>query len=149
MLLPLLQDFRNPSLRARHWSEIWSAVGTAFPTNDELTINKIVQLDLVRCKSPLKNPINSILVKKVISEISGSATQEAALEEQMSKIKTSWESREFTILPFKEGESAILGGSEELKLQLEDDQVTLATMSASRYAGVVQHVWSQNFHFLM
>jgi dynein heavy chain len=66
----------------------------------------------------------------------------------MSKIKTTWESKEFTIIPFKEGETAILGGSDELKSQLEDDQVTIATMSASRYAGVVQTVSSKLIHYL-
>jgi hypothetical protein len=60
MLLPLLQDFRNSALKARHWSEIWTAVGTAFPTNDELTINKILALDLLRCKIMiLHNPVNN------------------------------------------------------------------------------------------
>jgi dynein heavy chain len=78
--------------------------------------------------------------KKEINEISASATQEAALEEHMHKIKTHWEAREFTILPYKDTDTFVLGGVDDIRSQLEDDQIQLATMSASRYAPVVQVV---------
>ena len=55
-------------------------------------------------------------------------------------MKANWESKEFTIIPYKDGESFVLGGIDDLRSQLEDDQVTLATMSASRYAVVLQSV---------
>ncbi len=49
VLLPLLQDLKNNAIKSRHWQEIWVAVGTPFPTNDELTVNRILQLNLIKC----------------------------------------------------------------------------------------------------
>jgi dynein heavy chain len=49
VLLPLIQDLKSPALKARHWQEMWEAVGAPFPTNDELTVHKILQINLVKC----------------------------------------------------------------------------------------------------
>ena len=58
----------------------------------------------------------------------------------MVKLKLSWEAKEFTIVPYKGEDIGILGSVEDILSQLEDDQVTLATMHASRFSKVVQAV---------
>lgn len=128
LIVPLIQDLQNQSLKPRHWQEIWNTAGGPFPNNDNFTVQNLLDANILK-------------FKKEINEISGSATQEAALETNMIKIKQGWDSREFNLNPYKKGEDVlILGSVEDILIQLEDDQVALATMSASRFAKIIQGV---------
>jgi dynein heavy chain, axonemal len=59
---------------------------------------------------------------------------EAQLEVSLEKIVSSWESTSFVTRPYREQKHVyILGGLDEVMTQLEDHQVMLQTMLASRY----------------
>ncbi|PRP87074.1 hypothetical protein PROFUN_04810 [Planoprotostelium fungivorum] len=124
IVIPLLQDLQNESLKPRHWDDIYNSCGS-FPTNRHLTVQKIYQMNLFR-------------FKKEINDVSSTATQENSLETNFAKIRHQWESREMEFQAHKKGEEAlILVNVDDLLNEIEDDTVTLATMTASRYSASV------------
>lgn len=72
-------------------------------------------------------------IKQKISDISAIASGEYSLEITLAKIKRQWESMSFTVIAHQSDTTFILGGVDEVITTLEDNQVTLQAMSASRF----------------
>ncbi|KAJ8308271.1 hypothetical protein KUTeg_013145 [Tegillarca granosa] len=43
--MPVITSLRNPSLRARHWSEIEKLIGKAVPRDKEFTLGKLLEMN--------------------------------------------------------------------------------------------------------
>ncbi|KAG5457288.1 MAG: dynein heavy chain, N-terminal region 2-domain-containing protein, partial [Olpidium bornovanus] len=77
--------------------------------------------------------------KEEISAISSQASSEAALEEMLNKILAAWTDIEFIVLPYRDSKDVfILGGVDDIQTQLEDSQVTIATLRSSRFLGPIK-----------
>uniref|UniRef100_A0A8D0HGT5 Dynein axonemal heavy chain 2 n=1 Tax=Sphenodon punctatus TaxID=8508 RepID=A0A8D0HGT5_SPHPU len=119
--MPLISDLRNPALRKRHWDQVKDLVLRTFDeTAEDFRLENIVELGLDQH------------VEK-ISEISASATKELSIELSLQNIAKAWEVTVLDIVPYKEKEHHRLRGTDEVFQALEDNQVALSTMKASRF----------------
>ncbi|ERE69395.1 dynein heavy chain 6, axonemal-like protein [Cricetulus griseus] len=119
--MPLISDLRNPALRERHWDQVKEEVQREFDQeSDSFTLEQIVQLGMDQH------------VEK-IGEISASATKELAIEVGLQNIAKTWDVTQLDIVPYKDKGHHRLRGTEEVFQALEDNQVALSTMKASRF----------------
>eukprot|EP00795_Rhopilema_esculentum_P016694 gene16694-8141_t len=118
--MPLIQDLKNPAMRERHWAQIKTEVQKAFEHNgDSFTLEKIIELGLDQYYDQ-------------IAEISAAASNELSIEQALSSIAEAWEGLSLEIIPYKD-KPIRLRVTDEVFQTLEDNQVTLSTMKASRY----------------
>ncbi|XP_066267393.1 dynein axonemal heavy chain 2-like isoform X1 [Branchiostoma lanceolatum] len=119
--MPLIQDLRNDAMRDRHWSQIKTEVQKPFDhLAEDFTLGKIIELGLDQ-------------FSEQISEISGAASKELSIEQALAEISSIWEDTNLDIGPYKDRGHFRLKGTDEVFQVLEDNQVTLSTMKASRY----------------
>ncbi|KAI9224867.1 dynein heavy chain and region D6 of dynein motor-domain-containing protein [Blastocladiella britannica] len=119
-ILPVLQDLRNPALRPRHWEQLVDEIGKAFdPNSPDSTLDKVLELGLDQ-------------YGESIGAMSGAATKELSIEEGLAAIKEAWHSMELDIVPYKDKYSKLRSTDAVFEL-LEDNQVTLSSMKASKY----------------
>ncbi|XP_048588102.1 dynein axonemal heavy chain 2 isoform X2 [Nematostella vectensis] len=119
--MPLIQDLKNSAMRDRHWSQIKTEVQKPFDhTGDYFTLEKIIELGLDQ-------------FGEQICEISGAASKELSIEQAISGIASIWDQVSLDIGPYKDRGHFRLKQTDEVFQQLEDNQVTLSTMKASRY----------------
>ncbi|KAI9190457.1 hypothetical protein H9P43_001891 [Blastocladiella emersonii ATCC 22665] len=118
-------DLRNPALKSRHWDKIQETIGKPIARDETLTLAVLREANVFK-------------FREEISGISAQAASEAALEEMLQKIVRTWADTEFIVLPYRDNKDVfILGGVEDIQTLLEDSQVTLATIKASRYIGPI------------
>uniref|UniRef100_A0A2K5ICV1 Dynein axonemal heavy chain 2 n=1 Tax=Colobus angolensis palliatus TaxID=336983 RepID=A0A2K5ICV1_COLAP len=119
--MPLISDLRNPALRERHWDQVRDEIQREFDQESEsFTLEQIVALGMDQH------------VEK-IGEISASATKELAIEVALQNIAKTWDVTQLDIVPYKDKGHHRLRGTEEIFQALEDNQVALSTMKASRF----------------
>ncbi|XP_006863561.1 PREDICTED: dynein heavy chain 2, axonemal [Chrysochloris asiatica] len=118
--MPLIADLRNPALRERHWDQVRDEVQWEFDQESEsFTLEQIVELGMDQHEK--------------IREISASATKELAIELALQNIAKTWDVIQLDIVPYKDKGHHRLRGTEEVFQALEDNQVSLSTMKASRF----------------
>ena len=76
--MPLIQTLFNPGLRDRHWEQISAIIGQPFKPDDDTSLNKIIEMDLLQ------------FVQK-LEPISEAASKEFSLERAMDKMKKDWQ----------------------------------------------------------
>eukprot|EP00659_Diplonema_papillatum_P004074 gene4074-6331_t len=122
--LPVMEALGNKALRDRHWERIFEAMNKASPPERTL--------DSMRAMGAFSH------VAKV-QEISSVATGEFGVQRDLDVVKNLWldpaDGLEFIIKNHREqADVFILGGLEEVIEKLEDNQVTIQTCLASRWA---------------
>jgi dynein heavy chain len=118
--LPLIMDLRNPAMRSRHWDQLKTEIGKTFdPQGESFTLEKVFSLGLN-------------LHAEFIGEMSASANKELAIENALEDIEKAWQTIDIDMAEFKEIYYKIRS-TEDLFLQLEDNQVQLSTMKASKF----------------
>ncbi|XP_055012614.1 dynein axonemal heavy chain 2 [Boleophthalmus pectinirostris] len=119
-IITLISDLRNPAMRDRHWKQVHEELQCQFDHNSpEFTLEKIISLHFDKFDDK-------------ICEISGAATKELSIEQGLEAISKTWEETFLDITPYKEGYYR-LRGTDEVFQALEDNQVILSTMKASRF----------------
>jgi dynein heavy chain len=120
--VPLLQDLRNPAMRERHWNSIMDDIGKTFSTtSQDFTLDKIGELGL-------EQHVESI------SALSVAATKELSIEQGIQIISDAWSVLEIDVAPYKEEKGYWkIRTAEPVFELLEDNQVTLSTMKASKF----------------
>ncbi len=122
--MPLIQDLKNEAMRPRHWQQLVAHVGGDFdPQSEDFTLGRMIDAGLDR-------------YAEAISEISTAASKELSIEQSIATIANAWAAMQLDIAPFKDRGHFILRGTDEVFQLLEDNQVTLSTMKASRYVKV-------------
>nr|XP_057923809.1 dynein axonemal heavy chain 2 isoform X2 [Doryrhamphus excisus] len=120
-IIPLIADMRNPAMRDRHWTQICAHVQSSFDhTSEDFTLEKIISLGFDKYADS-------------ISEISGAASKELSIEQGLEEINKTWTEMTLDITPYKDKGHFRLKGTEDVFQALEDNQVTLSTMKASRF----------------
>nr|XP_055054184.1 LOW QUALITY PROTEIN: dynein axonemal heavy chain 2 [Misgurnus anguillicaudatus] len=120
-IVPLITDLRNPAMRERHWDQIRQEVQQPFdPDSADFTLEKIVSLGLDHHAER-------------INDISGAASKELSIEQALEGIVKTWEVTSLDIIAYKDKGHHRLRGTEEVFQTLEDNQVTLSVMKASRF----------------
>jgi len=120
--IPLLQDLKNPALRPRHWGQLIEEVGKSFdPESAEFSLEKIISLGLDQ-------------YAELISNLSAAASKELSIEESLKTISQAWSVLELDIGPYKEDKGYYrIKSTDAIFELLEDNQVTLSSMKASKF----------------
>ncbi|EGF78014.1 hypothetical protein BATDEDRAFT_91203 [Batrachochytrium dendrobatidis JAM81] len=120
--IPLLLDLRNPAMRDRHWGQIMDEIGKSFNfQNSDFTLDKILELGLDQHT-------------EAISILSTAATKELSIEQALATINDSWLVMDLDLVLYKEDRGYYkIKSTETLFELLEDNQVTLSSMKASKF----------------
>ncbi|XP_039193883.1 dynein heavy chain 2, axonemal isoform X2 [Crotalus tigris] len=119
--MPLITDLRNPALRERHWDQVKDLVLRTFDQDaEDFRLENIIELGLDKH------------VEKV-AEISSSATKELGIEQALENIAKTWAVTTLDIVPYKDKGHHRIRGTEDVFQALDDNQVALSTMKASRF----------------
>ncbi|KAJ3172703.1 Dynein heavy chain 2, axonemal, partial [Geranomyces variabilis] len=139
--LPLFQDMKNPALRERHWAELMDEVGKTFdPAGADFTLEKILDMGLDQ-------------YAESIATLSAAATKELSIEQGLQTITEAWNLLDLDIIPYKEDRGySKLRSTDPIFELLEDNQVTLSAMKASKFfvafEGQVDH-WERTLSRIM
>lgn len=118
--LPLIQDLKNPAIRLRHWNQLKVEIQKEFdPFAESFTLSAVFALGLH-------------MHGEFISEMSANANKELAIEQSLNDIEQIWMSINIEMGEYKEVYWKVKS-TEEMFTQLEDNQVALSTMKASKF----------------
>ena len=140
-MVPLLQDLRNPAMRDRHWNSIMDEIGKSFSTtSQDFTLEKIYELGL---DQHTEN----------IASLSVAASKELSIEQGIQSIADAWVKLEIEVAPYKEEKGYWkIKTAEPIFELLEDNQVTLSTMKASKFFKAFENhvdIWEQNLSMIV
>ena len=139
--VPLLQDLRNPAMRERHWNAIMDEIGKSFSTiSQDFTLDKIYELGLDQHT-------------ETIAALSVAASKELSIEQGIQAIADAWEQLDIEISPYKEEKGYWkIKTAEPVFELLEDNQVTLSTMKASKFFKAFESLvdaWERNLSLIV
>jgi dynein heavy chain len=82
LLLPLIAELRDPSMRERHWDKLRAKVQSNFVVDDKLLLRDIYNLNIVKYKED-------------VEETTDQAKQEAKMEKTLAKLNETWKDVKF------------------------------------------------------
>ena len=120
-VMPLIMDLRSEALRERHWTQLKDEIGKQFDQNgSDFTLDVVMSLGLD-------------VYGDFIGNLAAAAAKELLIEQQLQGIQSLWEAMSIDIVPYKDKGHFKIRTTEELAASLDDNQVTLSSMKASRY----------------
>ncbi|XP_036369342.1 dynein heavy chain 2, axonemal-like [Octopus sinensis] len=123
--MPLIQDLKNPAMRPRHWEQISVEIQRHFDyTSEDFTLEKIIELGFDQYAD-------------FINGVSSAAKKELFIEQSLISIKSTWEVTDIDMAPFKALYK--IKGTDEVFSSLDDNQIQLSTMKASRFVKAFEH----------
>lgn len=124
--LSTIGHLRNPNLQSRHWMKIEELLNYKFQLEESLTLELLESLGIFDYPNELM-------------EIASCASSEAALEIMLKKVVDTWKTLEFIVLPYKEIKDVYyLGSIEEIQLALDDSNINIQTIAASRHVASIK-----------
>ena len=88
--MPLIQDLKNTAMRDRHWYQIKAEMTKQFDElSPDFTLERIIELGFDQHA-------------EVVSEVSGAASKELAIENTLASMEKQWQSIELDMAPYKE-----------------------------------------------
>eukprot|EP01028_Stygiella_incarcerata_P006524 TRINITY_DN2668_c0_g1_i2.p1 TRINITY_DN2668_c0_g1~~TRINITY_DN2668_c0_g1_i2.p1 ORF type:complete len:4588 (-),score=1267.00 TRINITY_DN2668_c0_g1_i2:3353-17116(-) len=118
--MPLISDLKNPAMRTRHWNRLMEEVGSTFdPNSDTFTLERVFELGLDQ-------------FVEVINSLSDTASKELTIEKALRIISETWDNMVVETIPYRD-EYILIRVSEEVFNTLEDHQIQLSSMKASRF----------------
>ncbi|XP_015429803.1 PREDICTED: dynein heavy chain 6, axonemal, partial [Dufourea novaeangliae] len=124
--LPVLGYLRNPDLRDRHWDRI------------EQILNYMFMPDVKKTWVQLEN-LGAFLKPNELMEVAAAASSEANLEYMLKRVVETWEELKFVVVPHKEEKDIfILGSLEEVQTAMDESNINLQTINASRHVGPIR-----------
>ena len=120
-LLPTILDLGNPSMKARHWEQIFVILKQGWSPSTVFSLENLIEYSVLD-------------YSKEVGDISANASGEASLEASLEKIRESWIETKFEVLNYRNSNNVyILSSLDDIFTLLEDNQVTLQTMIGSRF----------------
>ena len=140
--MSVITNLRNEAFKPRHWTLIEECLGQKLPEEGD---EQVLTMKLLEEWEAFNHT-------EEIEEISGQASGEAALEVMLKKVENAWKTTEFVVLPHRDTKDVfILGGTDEIQVQLDDSRVAMATIMSSRYVGPIKErvdEWSKNLNLM-
>eukprot|EP00304_Pavlova_gyrans_P012708 CAMPEP_0206041750 /NCGR_PEP_ID=MMETSP1466-20131121/6142_1 /ASSEMBLY_ACC=CAM_ASM_001126 /TAXON_ID=44452 /ORGANISM="Pavlova gyrans, Strain CCMP608" /LENGTH=4121 /DNA_ID=CAMNT_0053416453 /DNA_START=38 /DNA_END=12403 /DNA_ORIENTATION=- len=137
--MPVVADLGNPAMQQRHWKRVFERMDQPYFPGAAVTLDQLLQHGIQAHAD-------------FIGEVSGIASGEYALEEMLAKIKHGWESTDFVTITHRDTTDVfILGSVEDIIVLLEDNQVALQTILASRFVAGIRtevEVWEKKLSLL-
>eukprot|EP00792_Barthelona_sp_PAP020_P008883 TRINITY_DN3255_c1_g1_i1.p1 TRINITY_DN3255_c1_g1~~TRINITY_DN3255_c1_g1_i1.p1 ORF type:complete len:3803 (+),score=1118.83 TRINITY_DN3255_c1_g1_i1:106-11514(+) len=121
--LPLLQALGHPAMRKRHWDAIEKLYDATIQwQSEDLKLGDLLAIPLLTKKDDLEDICNA-------------AVKEAEIEEKLAFNREQWKDQIFIFQNYKNRGLLMLQPSQttELVANLEDSQLTLSSLIASRY----------------
>lgn len=126
--LPVLQCLRSPDLKPRHWLKIELILDRKLLGVETLSLYTFEDSNAFEGENA-----------NAIQEISGQASGEARLEDSLKKVDTVWKTQELLVANHRDVRDVyILAGVDELQAVLDDSNVTITTIAASRHIGALK-----------
>ena len=124
--LPLIQELKHPAVQERHWKRIMESTGKDLGDINlkTITLAKVFDLELQNHEDHVR-------------EITKEATEELKNEEAIAKIDATWKATNFEVAKYFKGSELkghVIKSPDEIRQQLEDNIVTLQTVSGSKHA---------------
>ena len=127
--MPIMSSLRSPALKLRHWEQITEITGIFFKVDRFFTLGKLMELDLLRHQED-------------ILEVASQATNEAILEQMLSKVKENWKVTDLQLMAHSSRDVAIITEIDEILNAIDDSMVTLANIRGSRFSLPLQvRIW--------
>ncbi|SCU71914.1 Cytoplasmic dynein 2 heavy chain (DYNC2H1), putative [Trypanosoma equiperdum] len=126
-IMPVIHDCGNKHMTDSHWNIVLrEATGSDNRYHEGLSLRNLQDLNILE-------------YKEVLSEQVGLATGEWKISNDLDKIKQTWNGISFTTKPYRNRDGVfILDALEDVIQQLDDNQVELQTIMASRFAAPVR-----------
>lgn len=126
--LPVIGYLRNPALKTRHWLQIESIINRKLFQDETITLNLYENAGAFTSQ-----------IAEQIMEISGQASAELSLEMLLKKVENSWKELELSVVSHREAKDVfILAGLDELQLVLDESNISINTLAASRNVGPIK-----------
>ncbi|KAL2622255.1 hypothetical protein R1flu_002460 [Riccia fluitans] len=119
-IVPVIEEVANPALKPRHWKVIFDLLKkeynpeVPFSTNDLLGYHIMEHIEEVRT-------------------VSGQASKEFSFEKTLEKMLKDWDGVKFSVVPYKDSGTFIVGGIDDIQTILDDQVVKILSMCASPY----------------
>ena len=127
--LPLIAELKNDALRDRHWKKLMEVTGKTFDISPKsFTLEDLFQLNLAA-------------YAETVSDICSGAVKELAIEQGVRQIEETWRKVEFEMYKYTKKNNQdiqLLQRTDEIIVQLDDNTMTLQSMSASRFVAAFQ-----------
>ena len=124
--IPLFVDLKTDALRDRHWKSLMEKTGKEFDMNpDSFTLGALFAMGLNN-------------YEEIVNEIVTAAVKELSIEKGLKEVTDVWDTEKFTVQRYFKGTSDrgfVLGSVDEVIQILDDNAMTLQSMSASRFIG--------------
>jgi len=123
--IPLIQQLKGSSLTDRLWNKLVKETGVVVEGSIKtLTLEQVFALNLQNYSDK-------------VNEITTEAREEHKNEEEIQKIEQAWKQVSFELVKYKKGNEDrgwVLKGTDEIVVQLEDQQANLQNVASSKYA---------------
>ena len=121
--LPVMMDLCNKDMQIEHWEEVFKGMGKAYgPEKDHFTLSSL------RAYKVFDH-------KELVAEVSGKAKGQADVRKIIQEIKVVWDTSELNTKQHRDSKEVfILGDLTEVLELLEENQLSVQTQQASRYA---------------
>ncbi|XP_045030294.1 dynein axonemal heavy chain 7 isoform X2 [Daphnia magna] len=123
--LPIVGVICNPGLRDRHWKDMSDLVAKDLKPNTGTTLRKFLNLGLM-----------PYLEKFEV--ISGAASKEFSLEKGMKSMAEEWNVVVFSTAKYRDTDTPILAGVDEIQALLDDHLIKTQTMKGSPFVRPVE-----------
>ena len=120
IFLPLITQLKEDCMMPRHWDSLKKTIGHDFTINEHLKLQKLFDMELHKFSEPVEDIVDQ-------------ARNEAKMEKTLKKIKETWDVILFEKTQHKNTDIYLLRVSEENFELLEEAQVQVQNMFASRY----------------
>lgn len=138
--LSVIHDCGNKHMSADHWNIVLKAMtGTSYSYHDGLSLRSLQEKKVFQ-------------FREILAEQSGLATGEWKVTNDLDVIKQIWDGINFETKPYKNLDGVfILDALEEVIQQLDDHQIELQTIMASRFVAPVKdkvEAWIKNLRLV-
>ncbi|XP_063266171.1 dynein axonemal heavy chain 17 [Prinia subflava] len=115
-----VSELQNPAVRERHWKELVQTTKVEFTMSEKTTLADLLQLNLHKFEEEVRGIVDK-------------ASKEAGMEKVLNALDKTWETVEFEYEPHSRTQLPLLKMDEVLIETLEDNQMQLQNVLASKY----------------
>ncbi|KAL8275355.1 hypothetical protein Esti_000677 [Eimeria stiedai] len=124
-LAPLITELRGAYMRERHWAELLELAQKDVKVSSETKLRQIEELNFLSCQGN-------------VEEITDKAKQEEVIEKNLVLLATTWEAAFFVLTPVRQSDVNLLSISEECSELLEEQQMLVQNMMASKFSATFE-----------
>ncbi|NXB98994.1 DYH17 protein, partial [Orthonyx spaldingii] len=118
--LRAVSELQNPAIRDRHWKELVQTTKVEFTMSEDTTLADLLQLNLHKFEEEVRGIVDK-------------ASKEAGTEKVLNALNTTWSTMQFEYEPHGRTQLPLLKMDEVLIETLEDNQMQLQNVLASKY----------------